>query len=197
MYSYFQPNPFYNFFPHLPGFFLAPQIPESYLPSPEPILDQGQQENTSCPPVIKQEHPEPEPISTVSYSPKPYENVVWPGGEVFKINGGKTTAYTFEAFFASDGRSKNKMLGYDLFKPKYKCGECGKNYATSSNLSRHKQTHRILNSSTAKKCGVCGKMYVSMPALSMRFLTHSLSCSRGVHYNKMAFDEFYSIFFGL
>ena len=25
---------------------------------------------------------------------------------VYKLNGGKTTAYTYEAFFASDGRSK-------------------------------------------------------------------------------------------
>ena len=26
--------------------------------------------------------------------------------QVYKLNGGKTTAYTYEAFFASDGRSK-------------------------------------------------------------------------------------------
>ena len=42
-------------------------------------------------------------------------------------------------------------------------------------MSRHKQTHLSLRTSTAKKCLVCGKMYVSMPALSMHVLTHSLN----------------------
>ena len=113
----------------------------------------------------------------------------------FKINNGKTTAYTYEAFFASDGRSRKKNnnnnnsstcssspstpivnpIEIEKSKPRYTCSECGKNYATSSNLSRHKQTHRSLDSNNAKKCHVCGKMYVSMPALSMHILTHNLS----------------------
>ncbi|KAL3109535.1 hypothetical protein niasHT_011690 [Heterodera trifolii] len=54
---------------------------------------------------------------------------------------------------------------------KHVCAECGKSYATSSNLSRHKQTHRSWEH--AKKCPICGKEYVSMPALSMHLLTHN------------------------
>ena len=42
------------------------------------------------------------------------------GGAVYKINGGKTTAYTYEAFFASDGRSKKKLFEFEASKPKYK-----------------------------------------------------------------------------
>eukprot|EP00095_Tigriopus_kingsejongensis_P000529 snap_masked-scaffold356_size197960-processed-gene-0.3 protein:Tk00529 transcript:snap_masked-scaffold356_size197960-processed-gene-0.3-mRNA-1 annotation:"protein snail-like" len=73
----------------------------------------------------------------------------------------------------ADGRAKKNKEGKE--RSKYTCSECGKNYATSSNLSRHKQTHRSLDSNNAKKCPVCGKMYVSMPALSMHILTHNLN----------------------
>lgn len=54
----------------------------------------------------------------------------------------------------------------------YLCVDCGKRYVTSSNLSRHRQTHRSRD--LARQCGVCGKAYVSMPALAMHVLTHQL-----------------------
>jgi len=57
---------------------------------------------------------------------------------------------------------------------KYACDECDRRYATSSNLSRHKQTHRSVDGEHARPCPYCHKVYVSMPALSMHLLTHDL-----------------------
>ena len=57
---------------------------------------------------------------------------------------------------------------------KYACDECNRRYATSSNLSRHKQTHRSVDGEHARPCPHCRKVYVSMPALSMHLLTHDL-----------------------
>merc|ERR1711872_12488 len=56
---------------------------------------------------------------------------------------------------------------------------CGRHYSTTSNLARHRQTHRSLDDSKAKTCEQCGKVYVSIPAYSMHVRTHhsSFGCS--------------------
>ncbi|XKL69627.1 hypothetical protein PGB90_007396 [Kerria lacca] len=81
---------------------------------------------------------------------------------------GRTKMKIEPSTYASDINNKGKNTNYI-------CTECGKQYATSSNLSRHKQTHRSLDSQSAKKCKTCGKAYVSMPALAMHLLTHKLN----------------------
>ena len=58
----------------------------------------------------------------------------------------------------------------------YACEDCGKRYSTSSNLARHRQTHRSICDKKARKCPHCDKVYVSMPAYSMHVRTHSQGC---------------------
>ncbi|XP_001951377.2 transcriptional repressor scratch 2 [Acyrthosiphon pisum] len=60
------------------------------------------------------------------------------------------------------------------------CPDCGKCYSTSSNLARHRQTHRSLADTKARHCPHCDKVYVSIPAFSMHMRTHSQSCKCGI-----------------
>lgn len=91
----------------------------------------------------------------------------------------------YDSVMINDGRSRKPKDRNDEIvaveeqrrKGRYKCPLCSRQYATSSNLSRHKQTHRSLDSQSAKKCNTCGKAYVSMPALAMHLLTHKLTHS--------------------
>ncbi|CAD6198903.1 unnamed protein product [Caenorhabditis auriculariae] len=75
--------------------------------------------------------------------------------------------YTLDALEDCDGRAKKtKKLSE---RSRCVCDQCGKSYATTSNLSRHKQTHRPLDSPHAKQCPHCDRVYVSMPALRDTF----------------------------
>uniref|UniRef100_A0A0N4ZH34 Transcriptional repressor scratch 1 n=1 Tax=Parastrongyloides trichosuri TaxID=131310 RepID=A0A0N4ZH34_PARTI len=103
------------------------------------------------------------------------------GYTISENNKVETIGYTMDALLMTDGRSKRKkypsnspdsVISQLSTSSKHICNECGKSYATSSNLSRHKQTHRSLDSEHAKKCPHCDRVYVSMPALSMHLLTH-------------------------
>ncbi|KAJ8302527.1 hypothetical protein KUTeg_018923 [Tegillarca granosa] len=151
---------------------IVPALPQSAVITeervPEPI-----QEHI----VHEHEVKQIDDIGQENSSPNTEENLPVKVEEL-KIPKGITIGYTYDAFFISDGRSrrKNGMLftPEKSTKQRYKCNECGKDYATSSNLSRHKQTHRSLDSQNAKQCPHCDKVYVSMPALSMHILTHEL-----------------------
>ncbi|XP_005186225.1 zinc finger protein 571 isoform X2 [Musca domestica] len=66
--------------------------------------------------------------------------------------------------------------GLNLLDDEHICPECGKKYSTSSNLARHRQTHRSIMDKKARHCPFCEKVYVSMPAFSMHVRTHSQGC---------------------
>lgn len=68
--------------------------------------------------------------------------------------------------------STNRKPGVDP----YACVDCAKRYSTSSNLARHRQTHRSVCDKKARKCPHCEKVYVSMPAYSMHVRTHNQGC---------------------
>ncbi|EDW92729.1 protein snail homolog Sna [Drosophila yakuba] len=68
------------------------------------------------------------------------------------------------------------LNGTSLLEDEHVCPECGKKYSTSSNLARHRQTHRSIMDKKARHCPYCEKVYVSMPAYSMHVRTHNQGC---------------------
>ena len=54
------------------------------------------------------------------------------------------------------------------------CTECGRSYSSSSNLARHKQSHRTL--AQGRKCAHCAREYSSPAALAMHMRTHGAGC---------------------
>ncbi|XP_076287401.1 uncharacterized protein LOC143212443 [Lasioglossum baleicum] len=178
----------------------APSIPCTPIVAQQPLQPPPQQQQQQQHPAIESAPPLTPPTSECSSDiennnpnsqPSQKDKEVQTVIEQAEV---KPASYTYDTLLVADGRSKNKKTNSSQKAPeaepveapetskigRYVCCECGKQYATSSNLSRHKQTHRSIDSQSAKKCIHCGKAYVSMPALAMHVLTHKLTHSCGV-----------------
>lgn len=53
--------------------------------------------------------------------------------------------------------SNDGEMGMKATEDVHTCPECGKKYSTSSNLARHRQTHRSLHDKKARRCPHCDK----------------------------------------
>lgn len=159
--------------------YITPETPgDHYIPLPLPSLKQGESSTFSTlypPPFSSYTQNTTQRIDSSLQENKLQiadgtlqiaDNTLQLADEKLQIEDGKLPI--------TDGRTRRNSE-VQSGKQKYSCTECGKDYATSSNLSRHKQTHRSLDSGSAKQCHICHKLYVSMPALSMHILTHTLN----------------------
>ena len=52
---------------------------------------------------------------------------------------------------------------------RFACNMCGKEYSTSSNLARHRQTHRSPDHSKARKCNLCNKVTITFEYLLQKY----------------------------
>lgn len=75
-----------------------------------------------------------------------------------------------------ESTDSNELSNYSALEDEFACVDCGKRYSTSSNLARHRQTHRSSGDKKARQCPHCDKVYVSMPAFSMHVRTHNQGC---------------------
>nr|XP_014095185.2 zinc finger protein 37 [Bactrocera oleae] len=89
--------------------------------------------------------------------------------------GSSSNSSNSEGSKLSDGAEGNTHDA-NLLDDEHICPECGKKYSTSSNLARHRQTHRSIMDKKARRCPYCEKVYVSMPAFSMHVRTHNQGC---------------------
>ncbi|XP_011186146.1 zinc finger protein 236 [Zeugodacus cucurbitae] len=89
--------------------------------------------------------------------------------------GSSSNSSNSEGSKLSDG-TEGSSHGANLLDDEHICPECGKKYSTSSNLARHRQTHRSIMDKKARRCPYCEKVYVSMPAFSMHVRTHNQGC---------------------
>ncbi|XP_018802356.1 PREDICTED: oocyte zinc finger protein XlCOF8.4 isoform X2 [Bactrocera latifrons] len=89
--------------------------------------------------------------------------------------GSSSNSSNSEGSKLSDG-AEGSAHGVNLLDYEHICPECGKKYSTSSNLARHRQTHRSIMDKKARRCPYCEKVYVSMPAFSMHVRTHNQGC---------------------
>jgi len=74
----------------------------------------------------------------------------------------------------TDSGESESYFSEEERRPTYSCEECGKGYSSSSNLARHRQTHKP--DQALKNCPHCDKEYTSPAALSMHMRTHTQGC---------------------